>query len=118
MTIMITIEQLQKAINAIFGERPPNKALSSSKVREFVADYLNIQDTDISMEDLKAALRNTPFARPKAMLRGSSRLSWYFVGQPKTESVQPSSMPQKPVRKRKITREKENPLAESQRLKK
>jgi chromosomal replication initiation ATPase DnaA len=114
---MITIEKLKEAINAIFAERPPNKELSSCKVREFVADYLNAQEADILMEDLKAALRDTPFARPRAMLRGSSRLSWYFVGQQTTTPAQPSSVPPKVARSKQPPRSKEKPLSESQRLK-
>ncbi len=113
---MITIEKLKEAINAIFAERPPNKELSSCKVREFVADYLNAQEADILMEDLKAALRDTPFARPRAMLRGSSRLSWYFVGQ-QTTPTQPSSVPPKKAPNNEPPRGKEKPLSKSQRLK-
>jgi hypothetical protein len=110
---MITIEQLKEAIIALFAERPPNKELPTSKVREFVADYLNVQEADIPMEDLKAALRDTPFARPRVMMRGSSRLSWYFVSQPKTNPSQLSAMPGKPVRNRKTFHSKKKPLAES-----
>ncbi len=112
---MITIEELKKAIVNLFAERPPNKELSSCKVREFVADYLNVQEDDISMENLKSALKDTPFARPKPMLRGSSRLSWYFVA--RSPSAQPAPIPRKPTSNKKSPRGKEKTLLESQRLK-
>ena len=113
---MITIEKLKEAIEALFAERPPNKELSSCKVREFVADYLNAQEADIPMEELKAALRGTPFARPRPMLRGSSLLSWYFVAR-STPPAQCAPIPRQPTRSRKPPRGKERPLLQSQRLK-
>lgn len=112
---MISIEKLKKAIEDLFAERPPQKELTSCKVREFVADYLNVQEADISLEDLKSALRDTPFARPRPMLRGSSRLSWYFVAQAASAQKAPAS--RKPVHNRKPPRHKEKSLLESQRLK-
>jgi hypothetical protein len=112
---MITIEELKKAIVNLFAERPPNKELSSCKVREFVADYLNVQEDDIKMENLKSALKDTSFARAKAMLRGSSRLSWYFVA--RSPSAQSAPIARKPTSNRKSPRSKEKPLLESQRLK-
>ncbi len=112
---MITIEKLKGAIEALFADRPPNKELSSCKVREFVADYLNAREADIPMEELKAALRDTPFARPRPMLRGSSLLSWYFVA--RSTPAQSAPIPRQPTRSRKPPCGKERPLLQSQRLK-
>ena len=113
---MITIEKLKGAIEALFAERPPNKELPSCKVREFVADYLNAQEADIPMEELKAALRDTSFARPRPMLRGSSLLSWYFVAR-SVPAQSTTPIPRQPTRNRKPPRGKERPLLQSQRLK-
>ncbi len=108
---MYTILDLKDALFRIFAERPPKKALTVQKICLVLADFYDCQPENISISELKAALRELTFAVPQSKLRGSDHVNWFFIKHPKATTV--------PVEKSaKITRRyHDKPLIQSQRLK-
>lgn len=108
---MYNVNQLQEALGRIFGERPPRKALTVQKICSVLADYYDCQPENIAIAELKAALRELPFAVPQTKLRGSGHVNWFFVKRDR-EAAAPAERPVKKTR-----RYKDKPLAKSQKLK-
>ncbi len=108
---MYNVNQLQEALGRIFGERPPRKALTIQKISFVVADFYGCSTEDFTISELKAALRELPFAVPQTKLRGSDHVNWFFVKRDR-EAAAPAERSVKKTR-----RYKDKPLADSQKLK-
>lgn len=108
---MYTTPELKDALVRIFSARPPRKALTIQKISFVVADFYGCSTEDFAISELKAALRELPFAVPQTKLRGSDHVNWFLVKQ----NREPAAMPKSPAKK--TRRYKDKPLAKSQKLK-
>lgn len=119
---MVTVEELQDAINRLYAAEPPKKQLTLDMIRQVIAVYLCLPVDKIGEMDLKTALRKTDFALPRPKLRTKPgrepQIDWVFVKKVlPTKASAGTSIVSNDSKKPKQRKFRDKPLTESLRIK-